>query len=52
MRPYKKIAEQMAADSGYTNKGRAKAYVRGFEAAFDFLADMERSGKVSISFNL
>ena len=37
MIPYKKIAEQRAADKAMTNKGRTKAFVKGFEDAMVYL---------------
>lgn len=51
MRPYKKIAEQRAASKSMTNKGRTKAFVRGFEDAMEFLKEMQDKGLVSITFN-
>ena len=51
MRPYKKIAEQRAADKAMTNRGRTKAFVRGFEDAMVYLQEMQDKGLVTITFN-
>ena len=51
MRPYKKLAEQRAASKSMTNKGRTKAFVRGFEDAMEFLKEMQDKGLVDITFN-
>ena len=51
MRPYKKIAEKRAADKSMTNRGRTKAFVRGFEDAMEYLQDMQEKGLVTITFN-
>lgn len=51
MRPYKKIAEKRAADNAMTNKGRTKAFVRGFEDAMVYLKEMQEKGLVTITFN-
>ena len=51
MRPYKKIAEQRAADKAMTNKGRTKAFVKGFEDAMVYLQEMQEKGLVTITFN-
>ena len=51
MRPYKKIAEQRAAYKSITNRGRTKAFVRGFEDAMMYLQEMQEKGFVTITFN-
>ena len=51
MRPYKKIAEQRAANKAMTNRGRTKAFVRGFEDAMLYLQEMQEKGLVTITFN-
>ena len=51
MRPYKKIAEKRAADKAMTNRGRTKAFVRGFEDAMMYLQEMQEKGLVTITFN-
>ena len=51
MRPYKKIAEKRAADKAMTNKGRTKAFVRGFEDAMVYLQEMQDKGLITITFN-
>lgn len=50
MRPYKKIAEQRAAQQGMTNRGRTKAYVRGFEDAIAYLKELQDKGLLTIKF--
>lgn len=51
MRPYKKIAEQRADDKAMTNKGRNKAFVKGFEDSMVYLKEMQDKGLVTITFN-
>ena len=51
MRPYKKIAEERAADKAMTNRGRTKAFVKGFEDAMEYLQEMQEKGLVTITFN-
>lgn len=51
MRPYKKLAEQRAANNGMTNKGRTKAFVRGFEDAMAYLKELQDKGIITITFN-
>ena len=51
MRPYKKIAEKRAADKAMTNRGRTKAFVKGFEDAMLYLQEMQEKGLVTIKFN-
>ena len=51
MRPYKKIAEQRAADKAMTNRGRTKAFVKGFEDAMVYLQEMQEKCLVTIKFN-
>lgn len=51
MRPYKKIAEQRAANNAMTNKGRTKAFVRGFEDAMAYLKELQDKGLITITFN-
>ena len=50
MRPYKKIAEQRAAQQDMTNRGRTKAYVRGFEDAIAYLKELQDKGLLTIKF--
>ena len=51
MRPYKKIAEQRAANKAMTNKGRTKAFVRGFEDAMTYIKELQDKGLITITFN-
>ena len=51
MRPYKKIAEKRAADKSITNRGRTKAFVRGFEDAMAYLKELQDKGLITITFN-
>ena len=51
MRPYKKIAEQRAANKAMTNKGRTKAFVRGFEDAMAYIKELQDKGLITITFN-
>ena len=51
MRPYKKIAEKIAADKSMTNRGRTKAFVKGFEDAMVYPQEMQEKGLVTITFN-
>ena len=51
MRLYKKIAERRASDNAITNRGRTKAFVRGFEDAIVYLQEMQEKGLVTITFN-
>ena len=51
MRPYKKIAEQRAANKAMTNRGRTKAFVRGFEDAMAYLKELHDKGLITITFN-
>ena len=51
MRPYKKIAEQRAANKAMTNKGRTKAFVRGFEDAMTYLKELQDKGLITVTFN-
>lgn len=51
MRPYKKLAEQRAANKDMTNRGRTKAFVRGFEDAMSYLNELQDKGLITITFN-
>ena len=51
MRLYKKIAEQRAANKAMTNRGRTKAFVRGFEDAMVYLKELQDKGLITITFN-
>ena len=51
MRPYKKIAEQRAAQHGMKNRGRTKAFVRGFEDAMAYIKELQDKGLITITFN-
>lgn len=51
MRPYKKIAEQRAANKSMTNRGQTKAFVKGFKDAMAYLQEMQEKGLVTITFN-
>lgn len=51
MRPYKKLAEQRAASKAITNRGRTKAFVRGFEDAMVYLKELQDKGLITITFN-
>lgn len=51
MRPYKKIAEQRAANKAMTNKGRTKAFIRGFEDAMVYLKELQDKGLITVTFN-
>lgn len=50
MNTFKKIAEQRAAQHGMTNRGRTKAYVRGFEDAIAYLKELQYKGLLTIKF--
>ena len=50
MNTFKKIAEQRAAQHGMTNRGRTKAYVRGFEDAIAYLKELQDKGLLTIKF--
>ena len=51
MRPYKKIAEQRAANKAMTNRGLTKAFVRVFEDAMAYLKELQDKGLITITFN-
>lgn len=51
MRPYKKLAEQRAANMAMTNRGRTKSFVRGFEDAMEYIKELQDKGLITITFN-
>ena len=51
MTPHKKIAEPPAANKAMTNKGRTKAFVRGFEDAMAYIKELQDKGLITITFN-